>query len=87
MKCKYCGAAAGIKDGMIFGQCGTWAHTYSDTISRSTRCERDALLKRIDAAIYRAELAIQFGPTIDNALACVFACDVADVVKILRGNS
>jgi len=43
--------------------------------------------RRIDAAINRAELAIQFGPTIDNALACVFACDVADVVKILTGNS
>ena len=43
--------------------------------------------RRIDDAISRAELAIQFGPTIDNGLACVFACDVADVVKILRANS
>jgi len=85
--CKLCGAKATILHRNVFSHCGTWISTSNHAVSRSARCERDELRKRIDAAIYRAELAIQFGPTIDNALACVFACDVADVVKILRGNS
>lgn len=43
--------------------------------------------RRIDAAIIRAEQAIQFGLTPYHGVVCVFATNVADVVEILRGNS
>jgi hypothetical protein len=43
--------------------------------------------RRIDEAISRAELAIQFGLTLGNGVACVFARDLDDVIEILRGNS
>jgi hypothetical protein len=43
--------------------------------------------RRIDAAISRAERAIQFGLTRESDILCVFARDLDDVVKILRGNA
>jgi hypothetical protein len=43
--------------------------------------------RRIDAAISRAERAMRFGLTPYSSIACVFATDLDDVVKILRGNS
>ena len=43
--------------------------------------------QRIDAAISRAERAIQFGLTPYHGVVCVFASDLDDVVKILRANS
>jgi hypothetical protein len=47
----------------------------------------EILRKRIDAAIIRAERATVFGLTIEGDILCVFARDLDDVVKILRGNS
>ena len=43
--------------------------------------------RRIDAAISRAERAIQFGLTRESDILCVFARDLDEVVEILRGNS
>jgi hypothetical protein len=43
--------------------------------------------RRIDAAVSRAERAIQFGLTRESDILCVFARDLEDVVEILRGNA
>ena len=43
--------------------------------------------RRTDAAISRAERATVFGLTREGDILCVFARDLDDVVKILRGNS
>jgi hypothetical protein len=43
--------------------------------------------RRIDAAVSRAELAIRFSFTREGDILCVFARDLDDVVKILRGNA
>ena len=49
--CKYCGAAADIKDGIIFGQCGTWQVPSNGLVYRDSICEREELRQRIDAAV------------------------------------
>ena len=43
--------------------------------------------RRIDAAVSRAERAIQFGLTRESDILCVFARDLDEVVEILRGNA
>jgi hypothetical protein len=43
--------------------------------------------RRIDAAVSRAERATVFGLTREGDILCVFARDLDEVVKILRGNS
>jgi hypothetical protein len=43
--------------------------------------------RRIDAAVSRAERAVQFGLTREGDILCVFARDLNDVVKILTGSS
>jgi len=43
--------------------------------------------QRIDAAISRAEQAVQFGLTPGDDVVCVFARDLDEVVEILRSNS
>ena len=84
-KCKFCGVEAG--NHVASYPCGSW-HTSDDAvIHRSTRCERDELRQRIDAAVSRAERAIQVGLSLGNGVACVFARDLDDVVEILRGNA
>jgi len=95
--CKYCGAAADIKDGIIFGQCGTWQVPSNGLVYRDSICEREELRQRIDEAvkalqgITRCEVYAddQFG-IIDERNEhgeWVQWDDLADVVKILRGNS
>jgi hypothetical protein len=84
-KCKFCGVEAGKYAASY--PCGSW-HTSDDAvIHRSTRCERDELRQRFDAAIIRAERAIRFGLTREGDILCVFARDLDEVVEILRGNS
>jgi len=47
--CKLCGAKATILHRNVFSHCGTWISTSNHAVSRSARCERDELRKRIDA--------------------------------------
>jgi hypothetical protein len=97
MKCKYCGAAANIKDGMIFGQCGTWEVSCNGVVYRNSLCERDALRKRIDAAVkalqditrYEVDTVDHFGTLFEQNEhgEWVQWDDLANAVKILTGNS
>jgi len=97
MKCKYCGAAASIHDGIIFGQCGTWQVLCSGVVYRNSLCERDALRKRIDAAVKALQDITRHEVDADDQFGVVDERnkhgdwvqwdDLAEVVEILRGNS
>ena len=97
LKCRFCGAGANDVDGLIFANCGTWVYTYDNTISRSTRCERDALRKRIDEAVKALQDIPRCEVYADDQFGIVDERnehgewvqwdDVEDVVKILTGNS
>jgi hypothetical protein len=68
---------------MIFGRCGTWEVPYEGVVYRNSLCERDALRKRIDAAVKALQDMIvdeQHGKWVQWD-------ELAEVVKILTGNS
>ena len=96
-KCRFCGVEAGKYS--VSYPCGSWHASnglWSQGIACRDLCEQlrlqheqtiEILRQRIDEAVSRAELAIQFGLTLGNGVACVFASDLDEVVKILTGNS
>ena len=96
-RCKWCGAAADIKDGMIVGHCVTWEVSCNGAVYRNSLCERDALRQRIDAAIAALQGVTRFKVyaydefVIDDRRhehgEWVQWDDLDGVVKILRGNS
>ena len=95
--CKWCGAAADIKNGVIFGRCETWEVLFNGVVYRNSLCERDALRKRINAAVkalqgmtrHEIEPDDQFG-IVDERNEhgeWVRWDDIEDVVLFLTGNS
>ena len=96
LECKYCGAAAEAEGKGWLAECGSWEFgrdwnrsdgCYLRCAWRSQGLELDKLRQRIDAAVSRAEQAIQFGLTREGDILCVFARDLDEVVEILRGNA
>ena len=95
--CKWCGAKATVLHRNIFSDCGTWICTSSHAVSRSARCERDELRRRVNAAVKalqgmtRCEIEPddQFGIVAERNEhgEWVEWDDVEDVIEILRGNS
>jgi len=96
-RCKWCGAKATVLHRNIFSHCGTWICTSSHAVSRSARCERDELRRRVNAAAkalqgmtrHEIEPDDQFGilSEYNEHGHWVEWDDVEDVVKILTGNS
>jgi hypothetical protein len=84
-KCKWCGAKATVLHRNIYSHCGTWISTSNHAVSRSARCERDELRRRVNAAVNVLERAIQLCFTLGTD--CLQESDLDGVIEILRGNT
>ena len=95
--CKWCGAKATVLHRNTFSHCGTWISTINHAVSRSARCERDELRRRVNAAVkalqgmtrHEVEPDDQFGILSEHNEHghWVEWDEIEDVVEILKGNS